>query len=88
MHSPRLSQQSDGPRVRFNAVAPSPSGPLNPSDKEAEDVSKFGSDVPMKRPAQPGEIAPAYVFLASFPCSSYISCEILPIVGGYSAILA
>lgn len=70
--------------IRVNAVAPGPVWtPLNPSDKEAEDVSKFGADVPMKRPAQPEEIAPAYVFLASPQCSSYISGEILPIVGGY-----
>jgi len=57
--------------------------PLNPADKEAGDVSKFGSDTPMKRPAQPEELAPAYVFLASSHCSSYITGEILPIVGGY-----
>src|ERR1700753_4848 len=58
--------------------------PLNPSDKEAKDVSKFGADTPMKRPAQPEEIAPAYVFLASPQCSSYITGEVLPIIGGYS----
>ncbi len=70
--------------IRVNCVAPGPVWtPLNPSDKEAEDVSKFGSKVPMKRPAQPEEIAPAYVFLASPQMSSYISGEILPIVGGY-----
>ena len=50
---------------------------------QAQDVSKFGSSVPMKRPAQPEEIAPAYVFLASSHCSSYITAEILPIIGGY-----
>ena len=71
--------------IRVNAVAPGPVWtPLNPSDKEAKDVSKFGSDVPMKRPAQPEEIAPAYVFLASPQCSSYITGEVLPIIGGYS----
>ncbi|PTM94218.1 SDR family oxidoreductase [Mycoplana dimorpha] len=70
--------------IRVNAVAPGPVWtPLNPSDKEAEDVSKFGSQTPMKRPAQPEEIAPAYVFLASPHCSSYITGEILPIIGGY-----
>lgn len=70
--------------IRVNAVAPGPVWtPLNPADKEADDVSKFGSDTPMKRPAQPEEIAPAYVFLASPHCSSYITGEILPIVGGY-----
>lgn len=54
------------------------------SDKEAKDVSKFGSDTPMKRRAQPEEIAPGYVFRASPHCSSYITGEILPIIGGYS----
>jgi hypothetical protein len=58
--------------------------PLNPSDKPAKKVAKFGSSAPMKRPAQPEEIAPAFVFLASAQCSSYISGEILPILGGYS----
>ncbi|MBC7313290.1 MAG: SDR family oxidoreductase, partial [Rhizobium sp.] len=46
--------------IRVNAVAPGPVWtPLNPSDREAEDVAKFGSQVPMKRPAQPEELAPA-----------------------------
>ncbi|MDP9812306.1 NAD(P)-dependent dehydrogenase (short-subunit alcohol dehydrogenase family) [Rhizobium tibeticum] len=70
--------------IRVNAVAPGPVWtPLNPSDKEAEDVETFGSQTPMKRAAQPEEIAPAYVFLASPQMSSYITGEILPIVGGY-----
>ncbi|SSC74083.1 unnamed protein product [Ciceribacter sp. T2.26MG-112.2] len=70
--------------IRVNAVAPGPVWtPLNPSDREAEDVAKFGSQVPMKRPAQPEELAPAQVFLASPQCSSYISGEILPVIGGY-----
>ncbi|MCA1491512.1 SDR family oxidoreductase [Ensifer sp. NBAIM29] len=70
--------------IRVNAVAPGPVWtPLNPSDKPAEAVEKFGSNTPMKRAAQPEEIAPAYVFLASPHCSSYITGEILPIVGGY-----
>lgn len=70
--------------IRVNAVAPGPVWtPLNPSDKQAADVSKFGATAKMKRPAQPEEIAPAFVFLASAHCSSYITGEILPIVGGY-----
>jgi NAD(P)-dependent dehydrogenase (short-subunit alcohol dehydrogenase family) len=70
--------------IRVNAVAPGPVwSPLNPSDKEAADVAQFGAKTPMKRPAQPEEIAPAYVFLASPQCSSYITGEILPIIGGY-----
>ena len=70
--------------IRVNAVAPGPVWtPLNPSEKRAEDVSKFGEKTPMKRPAQPEELAPAYVFLASSHCSSYITGEILPVIGGY-----
>jgi NAD(P)-dependent dehydrogenase (short-subunit alcohol dehydrogenase family) len=70
--------------IRVNAVAPGPVWtPLNPADKKAGDVSEFGSKTPMKRPAQPEEIAPAFVFLASPQCSSYITGEILPIIGGY-----
>jgi len=70
--------------IRVNAVAPGPVWtPLNPGDKQAEKVAHFGEKTPMKRPAQPEEIAPAFVFLASPQCSSYITGEILPIIGGY-----
>jgi NAD(P)-dependent dehydrogenase (short-subunit alcohol dehydrogenase family) len=71
--------------IRVNAVAPGPVWtPLNPADRPAEKVEKFGGATPMKRPAQPEEIAPAFVFMAAPSCSSYITGEILPIVGGYS----
>lgn len=71
--------------IRVNAVAPGPVWtPLNPADRNAEAVTQFGGSVPMKRPAQPEEIAPAFVFLAAPSCSSYITGEILPIIGGYS----
>jgi NAD(P)-dependent dehydrogenase (short-subunit alcohol dehydrogenase family) len=70
--------------IRVNAVAPGPVWtPLNPADQKAEDVAEFGADTPMKRPAQPEEIAPAFVFLASPQTSSYITGEILPVIGGY-----
>lgn len=70
--------------IRVNAVAPGPVWtPLNPADKEIEDIMKFGSSTLMKRAAQPEEIAPAFVFLASPQCSSYITGEILPVIGGY-----
>lgn len=70
--------------IRVNAVAPGPVWtPLNPADKQADDVAEFGAAVPMKRPAQPEEIAPAFLFLASPQCSSYITGEILPVIGGY-----
>jgi NAD(P)-dependent dehydrogenase (short-subunit alcohol dehydrogenase family) len=69
--------------IRVNAVAPGPVWtPLNPADQDPEKVEKFGSDVPMKRPAQPEEVAPAYVFLAAPVCSSYITGEVLPVLGG------
>ncbi|MGC1939827.1 MAG: SDR family oxidoreductase [Pseudolabrys sp.] len=71
--------------IRVNVVAPGPVWtPLNPADKSAKAVEKFGGDTPMRRPAQPEEIAPAFVFLAAPSCSSYITGEILPIIGGYS----
>ncbi|MDP2116172.1 MAG: SDR family oxidoreductase [Brevundimonas sp.] len=71
--------------IRVNVVAPGPVWtPLNPADQQAEKVAQFGSQTVMKRPAQPEEIAPAFVFLASPQCSSYITGEILPIIGGYS----
>ena len=71
--------------IRVNVVAPGPVWtPLNPADKPAKAVEKFGADTPMRRPAQPEEIAPAFVFLAAPSCSSYITGEILPIIGGYS----
>ena len=70
--------------IRVNAVAPGPVWTsLNPADKEASDVAEFGADTPMKRPAQPEELAPVYVFLASEQCSSYITGEIIPVIGGY-----
>jgi NAD(P)-dependent dehydrogenase (short-subunit alcohol dehydrogenase family) len=71
--------------IRVNAVAPGPVWtPLNPSDKSSSDITQFGAHTPMKRPAQPEEIAPAYVFLASAQCSSYITGGILPIIGGHA----
>ena len=56
--------------------------PLNVSDKKASDVAHFGEDVPMKRPAQPEEIAPSIVFFASPIHSSYITGEVLALLGG------
>lgn len=70
--------------IRVNAVAPGPVWtPLNPADKPAEEVAEFGKHAKMKRPAQPEEIAPAFVFLASPQTSSYITGEVLPVIGGY-----
>jgi NAD(P)-dependent dehydrogenase (short-subunit alcohol dehydrogenase family) len=71
--------------VRVNAIAPGPVWtPLNPSDPglPADKVGKFGSTSPLGRPAQPEELAPAYVFLASDADSSYITGIILQVMGG------
>jgi NAD(P)-dependent dehydrogenase (short-subunit alcohol dehydrogenase family) len=68
--------------IRVNAVAPGPVWtPLNPADSPPEKVREFGKDTDMKRPAQPEELSPAYVFLASPVCSSYISGIVLPVTG-------
>ncbi len=71
--------------IRVNAVAPGPVWtPLNPADAglTAKEVAKFGSSGPMGRPAQPEELAPAYVFLASEADSSYITGIVLQVMGG------
>jgi NAD(P)-dependent dehydrogenase (short-subunit alcohol dehydrogenase family) len=69
--------------IRVNAIAPGPVWtPLNVADKSAADVAQFGEDVPMKRPAQPEEIAPSIVFFASPIHSSYITGEVLALLGG------
>lgn len=71
--------------IRVNAIAPGPVWtPLNPSDAgmTPEKVAKFGSQAPIGRPAQPEELSPAYVFLASDADSSYITGIVLPVLGG------
>jgi NAD(P)-dependent dehydrogenase (short-subunit alcohol dehydrogenase family) len=71
--------------IRVNAVAPGPVWtPLNPSDGglAPKDVAKFGAKNPMGRPAQPEELAPSYVFLASNADSSYITGTVLQVMGG------
>ncbi len=73
--------------IRVNAVAPGPVWtPLNPADRPAEDVAKFGQTSDMKRAAQPEELSPAYVFLASPVCSGYITGIVLPVTGSVGAI--
>ena len=72
-----------GRGIRVNCVAPGPVWtPLNPADKAAPDVAEFGKDSDMGRPAQPEEISPAFVFLASPVMSSYVNGVILPVMGG------
>jgi NAD(P)-dependent dehydrogenase (short-subunit alcohol dehydrogenase family) len=69
--------------IRVNCVAPGPVWtPLNVSDKPPDKVARFGEGTPMGRPAQPEEIAPAFVFLASEADSSYITGEVLTLLGG------
>ena len=68
-----LAQMLAEKGIRVNAVAPGPIWtPLIPSTMPPETVAKFGSNVPMKRPGQPAELATAYVMLAD-PLSSYVS---------------
>jgi NAD(P)-dependent dehydrogenase (short-subunit alcohol dehydrogenase family) len=77
-----LSQNLVDRQIRVNAVAPGPIWtPLIVATKTPEEVEKFGSDVPMKRPGQPAELAPAYVFLASED-ASYFTGQVIHVNGG------
>ncbi|MBV9079326.1 MAG: SDR family oxidoreductase [Methylobacteriaceae bacterium] len=68
--------------IRANSVAPGPIWtPLIPSTMPAEKVKQFGSQVPMKRPGQPAELAPVYVLLASDE-ASYVSGGMIAVTGG------
>lgn len=78
-----LAQNLIKRRIRVNCVSPGPVWtPLNVSDKEPEQVAKHGENTPLKRPAQPEEVAPAFVFFASEADSSYITGEVLTLLGG------
>jgi NAD(P)-dependent dehydrogenase (short-subunit alcohol dehydrogenase family) len=78
-----LAQNLAERKIRVNCVSPGPIWtPLNVADKEPEEVSNHGADTPMKRPGQPEEVAPAFVFFASNVDSSYISGEVFTILGG------
>ncbi|MGB7435567.1 MAG: SDR family oxidoreductase, partial [Candidatus Acidiferrum sp.] len=78
-----LAKQLTGKGIRVNGVAPGPVWtPLQPSGGQSmKNLVKFGSDVPMGRPGQPAELAPAYVLLASNE-STYMSGEIVGNTGG------
>ncbi len=69
--------------IRVNCVAPGPVWtPLNPAERGPGGIKDFGAETPLGRPAQPEEIAPAFVFFASNADSGYISGHVLPILGG------
>ncbi|HWV24737.1 MAG TPA: SDR family oxidoreductase [Thermomicrobiales bacterium] len=77
-----LAQNAIQRGVRVNAVAPGPVWtPLIVSTMPAGHYEQFGADSPMGRPAQPAELAPAYVFLASND-STYITGEVIGVTGG------
>jgi NAD(P)-dependent dehydrogenase (short-subunit alcohol dehydrogenase family) len=79
-----LSSQLIDKGIRVNAIAPGPVWtPLNPADQAVDRIPTFGTGSAMRRAAQPEEIAPAFVFMAAPCCSSYITGEILPVIGGY-----
>ena len=72
--------------IRVNCVAPGPVWtPLIPSTMPPERVQEFGQDVPLKRAAQPAELAPAYVLLASQE-SSYMTSSTIQVTGGSPTI--
>jgi NAD(P)-dependent dehydrogenase (short-subunit alcohol dehydrogenase family) len=78
-----LAQNLVDRKIRVNCVAPGPIWTvLQPVSKPAEDVANHGVNTPMKRPGQPEEVAPAFVFFASNADSSYITGEVLTILGG------
>ena len=77
-----LAKALVGQGIRVNGVAPGPIWtPLIPSTFKSEQVATFGANTPMKRPGQPSEVAPCYVFLASDE-SSYMIGQILHVDGG------
>ncbi|AMA73853.1 MULTISPECIES: SDR family oxidoreductase [Aneurinibacillus] len=77
-----LSQSLVNKGIRVNGVAPGPIWtPLIPSTFPPDKVEKFGKDTPMRRPGQPQELAPSYVFLASDD-SSYITGQMIHVNGG------
>jgi NAD(P)-dependent dehydrogenase (short-subunit alcohol dehydrogenase family) len=78
-----LAQNLADRKIRVNCVSPGPIWtPLQADSKLAEDVAEHGADTPMQRPGQPEEVSPAFVFFASNADSSYISGEILTVLGG------
>ena len=78
-----LAQNLAEKKIRVNCVSPGPIWtPLNVADKDPGEIEKHGADTPFKRPGQPEEVAPAFVFFASNTDSSYISGEVMTVLGG------
>ncbi len=77
----QLAKRKTG--IRVNGVAPGPIWtPLIPSTFDEDKVDEFGADVPLGRPGQPEEVAPAFVYLASEADSSYVTGQIIHVNGG------
>jgi len=78
-----MAQALTDRKIRVNCVAPGPVWtPLIPATFPPERVGSFGEQAPMERAAQPDELAPSYVFLASERLSSYYSGQVLAALGG------
>ncbi|KIG13900.1 Short-chain dehydrogenase/reductase SDR [Enhygromyxa salina] len=78
-----LAQGLLGRKIRVNCVAPGPVWtPLNPAEREPDDIVNFGASQPIGRPAQPEEIAPVYVYFACNADSSYVTGEVFSLLGG------
>jgi NAD(P)-dependent dehydrogenase (short-subunit alcohol dehydrogenase family) len=80
-----LARQLVDRSIRVNCVAPGPVWtPLNPADRPPRETAHFGENTPMGRPAQPEEIAPLYVYFASYADSSYVTGEVITLLGGHT----
>ena len=78
-----LAQSLAARHIRVNCVASGPTWtPFIPMSEPAEQVARHGQGTPMGRPGQPEEVAPAFVFFALEADSSYITGEVLTLLGG------
>jgi len=78
-----LAQNLVDRQIRVNCVAPGPIWTvLQPVSKSEDEVAAHGQETPMQRPGQPEEVAPIFVFFASEADSSYITGEVVTLLGG------
>jgi NAD(P)-dependent dehydrogenase (short-subunit alcohol dehydrogenase family) len=78
-----LAKEVAEKQIRVNAVAPGPIWtPLIPTTFKPEELKSFGDKTLFKRPGQPAEVAPAYLFFAAEACSSFITGQVLHVNGG------